>query len=66
MGQKILICHTAMYDGELKVLTKEKKYPIIRITDDGYVIKNDKENTHFFTKRKDEEGSSFKDWFKLA
>jgi uncharacterized membrane protein len=64
--EKTLICHTNLFNGYETVLTTGKKYPVIEERDDDYVIIDDSESRHYFSKHKDSDGESYKMWLKLV
>jgi len=58
-----LLCHREFEDN---TFTRGKKYPIIEENRQLFLVECDKGERQIFTKKEDEYGKSYKDWFVLA
>ncbi|MFW5434325.1 hypothetical protein [Paenibacillus apiarius] len=59
--KKYLECIASGWD-----ITVGKRYEVIREDDDDFVIIDDAKDDHIYTKEPDENGESYRDWFKLV
>lgn len=63
---KKLLCHTTLLGNfEDYILIEKREYDIISENADEYKIIDEKCHEHFFTKKPDDEGLSFVNWFDL-